>query len=122
MAQDICIYDSRAGEVTAQPAVGQVAFAVFVSFGFAAFVIKKFLDVDYIMSILAGVAITAISVMIYVKQGSFGYLVEQLPTNFFSNTVVAVLPVQMIAFGALGSVAGYWMAFRYNYWRNHEMK
>jgi hypothetical protein len=122
LAQDIRIYDSRAGEVTAQPAVGQVAFAVFVSFGFAAFVIKKFLDVDYIMSILAGVAITAISVMIYVKQDSFGYLVEQWPANFFSNTVIAVLPVQMIAFGALGSIAGYWMAFRYNYWRKHEMK
>jgi hypothetical protein len=49
-------------------------------------------------------------------------MVEQWPAIFFSNTIIAVLPVQMIAFGALGSVAGYWMAFRYDYWRKHEMK
>ena len=122
LAQDIRIYDNRAIVVSAQPAVGQVAFAVFVSFGVAAFVIKKFLDVGYMMPIVAGVAITAFSVMIYVKQEDFEYLVEQWPANFFSNTVIAVLPVQMIAFGALGSIAGYWMAFRYNYWRKHEMK
>jgi hypothetical protein len=30
--------------------------------------------------------------------------------------------VQMVAFGALGSVAGYWMAIRFDYWRKHEMK
>jgi len=122
LAQDIRIYDSRASVVTAQPAVGQVAFAVFISFGAAAFVIKKFLDVGYVMPIVAGAAITALSVIIYVKQDSFEYLIEQWPAIFFSNTVIAVLPVQMIAFGALGSVAGYWMAFRYDYWRKHEMK
>ena len=74
------------------------------------------------MPTVAGAAITAFSVMIYVRQDSFEYLVEQWPAIFFSNTVIAVLPVQMIAFGALGSVAGYWMAFRYDYWRKHEMK
>ena len=122
LAQDIRIYDSRASVVTAQPAVGQVAFAVFISFGVAAFVIKKFLNVGYIMPIVAGAALTALSITIYIKQESFEYLVEQWPAIFFSNTVIAVLPVQMIAFGALGSVAGYWMAFRYDYWRKHEMK
>ena len=122
LAQDFRIYDSRASVVIAQPAIGQVAFAVFISFGAAAFVTKKFLDVGYIMPIVAGVAITALSVTIYVKQANFEYLVEQWPAIFFSNTVVAVLPVQMIAFGALGSIAGYWMAFRYDYWRKHEMK
>ena len=122
LAQDVHIYDGRAGVITAQPAVGQVAFAVFISFGVAAFVIKKFLDVGYILPIVAGAAITAFSIIIYVNNENLKYLVDQWPANFFSNTVVAVLPVQMISFGALGSIAGYWMAFRYDYWRKHEME
>jgi len=28
----------------------------------------------------------------------------------------------MVAFGTIGSIAGYWMAIRYDYWRKHEIK
>ncbi|MHC4571517.1 MAG: hypothetical protein ACYS0C_05525, partial [Planctomycetota bacterium] len=44
-AQDVRIFDPRLGSVMAQPAIGQIVFAVLVSFGIAAFVFKKFLDV-----------------------------------------------------------------------------
>jgi hypothetical protein len=122
LAQDIRIYDNRASVVTAQPAVGQVAFAVFISFGLAAFVVKKFLDISYIWPIMASAVITAFSIIVYLRQESFEYLVERWPAIFFSDVVIVVLPVQMVTFGVLGSVAGYWMAVRYNYWRKHEMK
>ena len=50
------------------------------------------------------------------------YLAQAWPANFFGDVAASILPVQMVAFGALGSVAGYWMAVRYDYWRKHELK
>jgi hypothetical protein len=46
-------------------------------------------------------------------------LVEHYPLVFFSSTVISILPVQMVAFGVLGSITGYWLAVRYYYWRKH---
>ena len=40
-----------------------------------------------------------------------------LPTTGFDTG-----DVLMVAFGALGSIAGFWLAVRYNYWRKHELK
>ena len=121
-AQDVRIFDNRLGSVMAQPTVGQIVFAVFVSFGLVAFVVKKFLDASYIWPIIASALVTAFSISIYVKQDVLHHLVQYWPAAFFSNTVISILPVQMVAFGTLGSIAGYWMAVRYNYWRKHEIK
>jgi hypothetical protein len=121
-AQDVRIFDSSAVSVTAQPSVGQIVFAVLVSFGLAAFVVKKFLDASYIWPTIASAFVTAFAINIYVKQDVLQYLVQHWPAAFFSNTVVSILPVQMVAFGTLGSIIGYWMGVRYDYWRKHEIK
>jgi len=110
----------RVDSVIGQPAVGQVVFAVLVSFGCAAFVSKKFLNVSYIWSSIASAFVTSAMLSIYAKD--VPYLAQNWPPPFFPNSVVSVLPVQMVAFGTLGSVAGYWMAVRYDYWRKHEIK
>ncbi|MHC4216625.1 MAG: hypothetical protein ACYSWP_25035 [Planctomycetota bacterium] len=112
--------DVRLDSVVAQPAIGQVVFAVLVSFGCAAFVAKKFLNVSYIWPSIASPFVTAFMVTLYARE--VPSLVQNWPAAFFSNSVISVLPVQMVAFGTLGSVAGYWMAIRYEYWRKHEMK
>jgi len=119
LAQDVRIFDSKLGSVLAQPAVGQIVFAVFVSFGVAAFVVKKFLNVSYIWPIIASALVTAFAVSTHVKQDVLQHLVQHWPAVFFSNAVTSILPVQMVAFGSLGSIAGYWLAVRYNYWRKH---
>ncbi|MEA3226387.1 MAG: hypothetical protein U9Q07_10595 [Planctomycetota bacterium] len=119
-AQDITMSDSNVGPVIAQPAVAQVAFAVFVSFGVAAFAVKKLLDVSYIWPTMATALVTAFGMHTYAK--NVQYFAETWPAAFFNNATASVLPVQMVAFGALGSVAGYWMAIRFDYWRKHEMK
>ncbi len=119
-AQEIRISNSSLGSVVAQPAIGQVAFAVLVSFGLAAFAVKKYLNVSYVWPSIASAFVTAFAMHIYAKQVQ--YLAQNWPAAFFSNAVASVLPVQMVAFGALGSVAGYWMAVRFDYWRKHEMK
>ena len=121
-AQDVRIFDNRLASVMAQPTVGQIVFAVLVSFGLAAFVVKRFLHASYIWPTIASALVTAFAISIYVKQDVLQYLVQNWPAAFFSNAVISILPVQMVAFGTLGSIIGYWMAVRYDYWRKHEMK
>jgi hypothetical protein len=121
-AQDVRIPDSRVVSVLAQPAVGQIIFAVSASFAIAAFVAKKFLDVSYIWPTVAGPLVTAFSINTYVKRDVLQHLVQNWPATFFSNAVISILPVQMVAFGTFGSIAGYWLAIRYDYWRKHELK
>jgi hypothetical protein len=119
LAQDVRIPDHRLGSVVAQPAVGQVVFAIFVSFGITAFLVKKYLDAGYIWPTVASALVTGFAIIIYIRGGVFPYLVEHYPPVFFSNTVTSILPVQMVAFGTIGSIAGYWVAVRYEYWRKH---
>jgi hypothetical protein len=118
-AQDVRIFDPRLGSVMAQPAIGQVVFAVLVSFGIAAFIFKKFLNVSYIWPVAASALVTGFAVTAYLKQDILQHLVGQHPAAFFCNAVTSVLPVQMVAFGTLGSIAGYWLAVRYSHWRKH---
>jgi len=122
LAQDVILSDNRLKSVVAQPAIGQIVFAVFVSFGIAAFVVKKYLNVNYISPIIGSSLITTFSIMIYAKPSQLSYLVELWPAVFFTNAVVSILPIQMVTFGTLGSIGGYWMAVRYQYWREHESK
>ncbi len=119
-AQDVTMSDNDLGSIVAQPAISQIVFAVLVSFGIAAFAVKKLLNVSYIWPALASALVTAFSMYTYAK--NVPYLAQVWPAAFFSDAVASVLPVQMVAFGALGSVAGYWMAIRYDYWRKHEIK
>ena len=119
LARDVRIFDNKLGSVVAQPATGQIVFAVCFSFGLAAFVFKKFLNVSYIWPTIASGALTFFAIITYVKQDVLEHLVQRWPAPFFPNVVVSILPVQMVAFGALGSFAGYWMAVRCNYWRKH---
>jgi hypothetical protein len=118
-AQDVRIPDHRLGSVMAQPAVGQIVFAVLVSFGIAAFLVKKFLDASYIWPTVASALVTGFAVITYTKGSTLQYLVEHYPPIFSSSVVTSILPVQMVAFGVLGSIAGYWLAVRYDYWRKH---
>ena len=120
-AQDVKVFDNKLGSVVAQPSVGQILFAVLISFKFAAFLVKKYLDVGYIWPIIASVLVTAFITSVYAKQELLQYFAQRWPATFFSNSIVSILPIQMVSFGTLGAVAGYWMAIRYKYWRKHEM-
>ena len=121
-AQDVSLPDGKLGSIMAQPSVGQIVFAVFVSFGVAAFIVKKFLDVSYIWPAIATVLLTIYAVSNYARGDVLQYFVQGRPSAFFVNSVISILPLQIVALGTLGSIAGYWMAIRYNYWRKHEMK
>ncbi|GAG68491.1 unnamed protein product, partial [marine sediment metagenome] len=117
--RDIGIFDEKLGSVVAQPAVGQIVFAVLVSFGIAGFVVKKFLDASYIWPIASTAFVTFFAISIYTKQNLLQQLSERFPPVFFTHAAISILPVQMVAFGTLGSIAGFWLAVSYNYWRKH---
>lgn len=121
-AQDIRIFDSKLGSVVAQPAAGQIVFAVLVSFKLTAFVVKKFLNASYVWPIIASAFVTAFVSTTYISGDILQHLSQRWPAVFFPNTVVCILPVQMVAFGAIGAIGGYWMAVRYGYWHRHESK
>ncbi len=119
-AQDVKVIGT--GSVVAQPSVGQIVFAVLLSFKLAAFVVKKFLDVSYIWPTIATVLVTSFAISSYARQEVLQYFVKTWPAAFFANSVISILPLQIVAFGTLGSIAGYWMAVRYKYWRKHEIE
>jgi hypothetical protein len=118
-AQGILLPDPKTGSVVAQPSVEQIVYGVFISFGLVAFAVKKFLNVSYIWPTIASAFVTAFAVISYGRQDVLQHLSSKWPPVFFSHAALSILPVQMVALGALGSIAGYWMAVRYNYWRKH---
>jgi len=118
-AQDVRLGDKALGFVMAQPAMGQLGFAVLMSFGVAAFAVRKLLGVGYVFPAIASLFVTAFAISSYGV--NVQYMAHQWPAAFFSNTAASILPCQMVDYGVLGSVAGYWMAARYDHWRKYEM-
>jgi len=112
-------YDAHLNSVVGQPVAAQIAFGVFVSFLIAGFVVKKTLDSSYIWPCAASAFVSVFVLSLYVDKKVLNYLHQALPPVFFSNAGASVLPVQMVSFGVLGSVAGYWLAVRYSGWRKH---
>lgn len=115
LAQDV-----EVGSLVTQPATAQIVFAVLVAFGLAGFVVKTFLDASYIWPTIASALITGFAATIYAKPSAVEHLVRDWPSVFFSNTLLTILPIQMVVFGTLGALAGYWFAVRCDYWRKHE--
>jgi hypothetical protein len=120
LATDIGYSDSELVHVTAQPAKLQIAFAVFIAFGACGFFAKLFLASKAFWPAIASVPLIYYSTITYSKSGILVHLATSWPAVFFARPVTAVLPVQMVAFGCLGAVWGYWLAVRYHLWRVHE--
>ena len=121
LAQDFSITDTRLGSVVAQPGTGQIAFALIVAFAVAAFVAKKFLHSSYIWPIIAGVILSIYSLTTYAKEDTLRFLSQNWPPNFFTHPSAAILPIQMVAFAALGAIIGHWAAIRFEHWRKHDV-
>ena len=118
-AQDVRMFDSELGTVVGQPGRGQVAFAVVVSFAIAAFIAKWVLNVSYVWPALAVCGIGYYSMWLSGKVDVLRHMLETWPEAFFARSVCGILPLQLVAFAGIGSVAGYWLAIKYVYWRKH---
>jgi len=120
LARDVRMHDRQLGYVVGQPAAAQIAFAVLVSFGLAAFLVRKFLKAGYILPTVASSLVTLFGITIYLREDVLTYMTSGLPGVFFPSAIVSILPIQMVAFGTLGSITGYWLAIRCDYWRKHQ--
>jgi hypothetical protein len=118
-ARDFSISDAQAGHIVGQPARGQIIFALLMSFGIAGFLVKMFLKSDYISVIISTALVTPFSVMVYGRPDVISYFAGRWPAAFFPNATLAILPIQMAAFGTIGAIAGYWIAIRYEYWQKN---
>jgi hypothetical protein len=112
LAQDVRMADPTLGSVVGQPGPGQVAFAVFIAFGVSAWAVKYFLNVSFIIPAAAGAILCFISMNFYVNQTVLEYITKNWALAFYPRSICAILPLQMIAFSALGAVAGYWLAIK----------
>lgn len=116
LAQDV---PTSAKSVAAQPPRGQIVFAGIGAFAVAGFVVKKFFDLDYTWTTLAGAFVIPFVKIVYYRSEIIEKFAETQPATFFPHAVYSVLPVQLISLGAIGSVIGYWMALQYDFWRQH---
>jgi hypothetical protein len=114
LAQDVAV-----GPLVTQPTVAQIGFAVVVGFGLAGFLVKAFLNADYVCPAIASALITIFAVAAYAKPSDLEHLTRDWPPIFFSNALLTILPIQMVVFGTLGAIGGYWLAVRCEYWRKH---
>jgi len=103
-----------------QPPIGQLLFAVMAAFAVPTFAIKKFADLSYIWPMIASAFIIVFAQAMYCHAETVRQLAETRPATFFPHSALTILPVQFVALGTLGSVLGYWMAVRYDWWRKHE--
>jgi len=116
-AQDLCTSYEM---VAAQPAVGQIIFAILGAFGGAAFVSKRFLNLSYLWPAVAALLVLPFANLVYGNSQTVAKFAETEPATFYPHAIFAILPLQLVALGALGAVTGYWLAVRYEYWRKHD--
>lgn len=117
-AQDLSMFLKTSA---AQPAKGQIVFAGIAAFVAAAFVAKKFFGLSYIWPTIGSVLVIPFAQVAYGRGDTIEVFAKTLPATSFPHAVLAILPVQLVALGAIGSVIGYWLAVQYDYWRTHEM-
>jgi hypothetical protein len=117
-AQDLA---GSAHGASTQPAIGQILFGAVAAFAAAAFAVKKLFDLSYIWPAIASILVIPFANMAYGRGDTVRRFVETQPATFFPHAAFTILPLQLVALGAIGSVLGYWLAVRYDYWRKHEM-
>jgi len=103
-----------------QPATGQIVFGVVAAFAVAAFVVKKFIDLSYVWPVLGSIFLIGFAQSLHGGAETIRQFAETRPATFFPHSVLALLPIQLVALGSLGSVIGFWLAVRYDWWRQHE--
>ena len=107
LAQDVRQADTQLGQVIGQPGKGQIALAVFVSFLAAGFAVKYFAKIGYLVPTVSA----AIVVYLAMRYAAGAAVLENMTRNwsvaYFAKVVCAILPLQMITFGALGAFTGF---------------
>jgi hypothetical protein len=114
LARDSIIPDQKVGFAISQPSTAQIIFALLVTFGVSGYLVKKLLDLNYYWPIIATCLVVPFGIIIYGRYDVLEYFTGRFPPVFFANSVLTVFPIQAVAFGTIGAVAGYWLAIKYS--------
>jgi hypothetical protein len=112
LAQDVTQADAKLGYVIGQPGKGQIAFAVFVSFLAAALAAKYFGKTSYIIPTLCVAAVIYLAMHYAADPAVLENMTRNWSVAYFAKAVCAILPLQMVTFGALGAFTGYQSAIK----------
>jgi hypothetical protein len=121
-AQDVRLFDSELTYVIGQPGNGQIAFAVILSFAIAAFVAKSYLSVNYVYTTISAVLLMIWTVQAHANSQNLEHMTSFWPANIFPKATCAILPIQLISFAAIGSIAGHWFAIQWAYSRKDAVE
>jgi hypothetical protein len=108
------------GRATSQPLIGQIAFGVFLALGVTSFIVKHFFQLRYEWTMTTMALVFLINALWFGRIDTITKAAQTYPASIVTHDVLGVLPLQLVAFGSLGAVTGYWAALRYLYWRKHE--
>jgi hypothetical protein len=106
LAQDVRQADAKLSYVIGQPGKGQIAFAVCVAFLAAGYAVTHFLKINYVIPMVC----SAIAVFVAMRYAASPERLEQMtewPVAYVARSVCGVLPIQMVAFGAIGAFVGF---------------
>lgn len=121
-ARDVTVSAMSANtRLVSQPEKLQLAFAVFAGFLAAAFLSKLWLRTSYLWPILASVVLVFVEMFAGGKACTVNSQAQNFPIGFFLRPNSSILPIIYVSFGSLASVAGYWWAIRFAWWRKYNV-
>jgi hypothetical protein len=121
LAQDVRLQDKQLGTVVGQPGQAQIAFAVLVAFGVAAYLTKYYLHVHYLgPSVFSAVFVLIISVLFGVQSDITSHMLKTWPASFYPKAISAITPIQMVSFAVIGSIAGFWIAIKHKHHKIYD--
>jgi hypothetical protein len=107
LAQNVRHADPKLGSVIGQPGKGQIAFAVFVAFLAAGMAAKYFAKTTYIIPTLSIAVVVYLAMHYAAGPAVLEAMAQNWAPAYFAKAICAILPLQMVTFGALGAFAGY---------------
>jgi hypothetical protein len=110
LAQDVRQADAKLGYVIGQPGKGQIAFAVCLSFLAAGYAVTHFFKTSYIIPTVCVAIVVFIAMRYTASPATLEQMTQYWPVAYVFRSICGVLPIQMVAFGALGAFTGYQFA------------
>ena len=103
-----------------QPPARQIVFGLIAAFGFTAFAAKTGFHLSYLWPMVTTGLMFPVSTAIN-GRASDGMTTHAYPASCLPSAVLTALPIQIVAFGSIGAILGYWAAIRCRYWRLNEL-
>ena len=112
LVTDVRVFLYKSPDVISQPEIGQIVFGVVVTFGLVSYGVKRFLGMGWFWTALCSSLLIAYAAVFSLSPDQYHLFSLKAPAGTYMDSVFSVLPVQMVSFGTLGALGGYWLAGR----------